>query len=279
LYCPLAAKGGVYSRWWERASATRFLFNRLDKVIAVTENVYHSIATAGVSRNKLQLLPMSVDTQRFSTKVCKGENKYFPKGCGNTKILFIGNTSKEKGLIELLDAIKILIRKGFLVNLVATIENQSNIQEYSDREEYAKEHIRELDLRRHVRLLGLVEAIEDLYAEADIIIIPWNTSRGPSDYPMVALEAMAMGKCIVSTPVGGCPKLLRDGKVGILTEGFSARPIAAAIEHAITHPKICTQLGQGALKASNGFSMETVGRQMVNLYESLLKSKVCINEK
>ena len=279
LYCPLDSKGGVYSNWWEKPFAAKFIFNRLDKIIAVTENVNGSLVRAGVDKSKLQFIPMSVDTRRFFPKKQDGENIYFPKDRDAIKVLFIGNASKAKGLIELLDATRILLEKKQHLNLVATIENQSEIQEYSDREEYVRECIKKFGIGRHVRLIGLVDAIEDLYAETDLVIIPWNTSRGPSDYPMVGLEAMAMKKCIVSTPIGGCPELLGYGKAGILTEGFSAVSIAAAMEFAMKHPEVRKQVGAIALEAAKKFSLKTVGKQMINLYESLLEGRITRNEK
>jgi glycosyltransferase involved in cell wall biosynthesis len=273
LYCPLGAKGGVYTSWWDKPIAARLIFNKLDRIIAVTDNIRRSIEKAGVSSEKIESIPMSVDTQRFHPMVPKGPDKYFPNKAIGTKILFVGNASKEKGLIELLRAMRILAQKGFPLFLVAAVENQSEIREYADRLDYIKGLIAELKFTQKVRLVGLVEHIENLYAETDIVVISWNTSRGPSDYPVVAMEAMAMGKCIVSTPVGGCPELLRDGKAGILTDDFSAESLSSAIEFAINHPEDRKRKGQAALETVDQFSLEKSAKQMIKLYEGLLKRK------
>jgi len=279
LYCPLGAKGGVYRRWWEKSTAVRFLFDRLDKIIAVTGNIRQSIERAGVLSEKIEVIPMCVDTHRFRPRQEGNSDEYFPKESKGGRILFVGNASNEKGLAELLKAVGILIRKGMSIFLVATIENQSGIKKYSVGYETAKRLVNEMGFDRHVRFLDLVDSIENLYAESDLIVIPWNTSRGPSDYPMVALEGMAMGKCIISTPVGGCPELLKEGKAGILTEGFSAESIAPALEFAITHPEIRRQRGEAALEAASNFSLEKCGKRMLNLYERLLKEKISRNGK
>jgi len=133
--------------------------------------------------------------------------------------------------------------------------------------------LRETNLENRVRFIGLVDSIESLYAESDLVVIPWNTTRGPSDYPMVVLEAMAIGKCVVSTPVGGCPELLLGGKAGILTEGFSAESIATTIEFAIKHPEIRRLKSEVAMETVKNFSVETSAKHMINLYERLLKGK------
>lgn len=274
LYCPVGADGGLYSKWWEKPFAVRSVFNRLDRVIAVTDNIRQSIETAGVTSEKVACVPMSVDTQRFCPREQKGPGRYFPAEGKAARVLFVGNASKEKGLIELLEAVRILIDRHINVFLVAAIENQSRIREYTARHDLVERHIKRLGLADHVRLLGLVDAIEDLYAESEIIVIPWNTSRGPSDYPMVALEGMAMGKCIVSTPVGGCPELSMGGRAGIIAEGFSPEHIAVAVASVANHPRVRSSVERVAAETARGFSVTTAAERLLDLYDHLLKRKV-----
>lgn len=273
LYCPIGTKGGVYTSWWEKPIAARLIFNKLDRIIAVTENVRQSIEKAGVSSEKTESISMCVDTRRFYPRDRKEPSKYFPNKSKGARILFIGNSSKEKGLIELLQALQILTQKGIPLFLVAAVENQSEIKEYTSRYDYVKRLVAELGLAHNVQILGLIDYIENLYVETDLVVIPWNTSRGPSDYPMVALEAMAMGKCVVSTPVGGCPELLLGGKAGILTDGFSSESLAAALEYAINRPEIRSQKSKVTQEIVKNFSLETSAKRMANLYEHLLEEK------
>ena len=130
-----------------------------------------------------------------------------------------------------------------------------------------------LDLSEQVRFLGLVDSIEDLYAEADIVVIPWNTSRGPSDYPMVLLEAMAMGKCIVSTPVGGCPELLQHGEAGCVTKCFSPECIAVGIESVLSDSAMRGRIQSRAMAVAQSLSLEASAKQLTSLYEHLLESR------
>lgn len=273
LYCPIGAKGGVYTSWWEKPIAARLIFNKLDRIIAVTENVRQSIEKAGVSSEKTESISMCVETRRFYPRDRKEPSKYFPNKSKGARILFIGNSSKEKGLIELLQALQILTQKGIPLFLVAAVENQSEIKDYTSRYDYVKRLVAELGLAHNVQILGLIDYIENLYVETDLVVIPWNTSRGPSDYPMVALEAMAMGKCVVSTPVGGCPELLLGGKAGILTDGFSSESLAAALEYAINRPEIRSQKSKVTQEIVKNFSLETSAKRMANLYEHLLEEK------
>ena len=157
---------------------------------------------------------------------------------------------------------------------MGAIENENKIQEYTTRYNAAEKLIYELGLDKHVRLLGLVDSIEDLYAESDIVVTPWHTSHGPSDYPLSALEGMAMEKCIVSTPVGGCPDLLKNNKYGILADGFSPASIAAALEQSITRPLLQKNVARAALEKSNEFSLEKTATHLIDIYISLLERRI-----
>lgn len=272
LYCPLGAKGGVYSNWWERGAVARLAFERLDRVIAVTENVRLSLENAGVRAEKIDLIRMCVDTQRFRPRSAGESPRYFTED-GSTRLLFVGNGSKEKGLLELLQAVRLLKDKGLRVSLIAAVENQCRTRANSTGYDLAQQFICQAHMEGSVRFVGLVPAIEDLYAQADLLVIPWNTTRGPSDYPMVALEAMAMGKCIVSTPAGGCPDLLQRGQAGILAAGFSPQDIAAAIACAIEDPAHRAEVEGHAMKRVRDLSVTNSANCLLALYERLLNSK------
>lgn len=273
LYCPLGAKGGVYSRWWETPFLVRTLFNRLNKVVAVTSNVRQSIERAGVRPERIESIPMCVDTHRFRPRAQCESHRYFCENGDSIRLLYVGNASREKGLVQLLHAVKMLTDERVHVVLVAAVENQSGIKEYETGHRRVQELIGELGIHRHVRLLGLVDRIEELYAESDLVVIPWETSRGPSDYPMVALEAMAMGRCVVSTPVGGCPELLDHGKAGILSEGFSAECLAAAIRIAGKNADLRRAVERAAMRKGEELSLCASARRMILLYERLLGAK------
>jgi len=90
---------------------------------------------------------------------------------------------------------------------------------------------------------------------------------------MVVLEAMAMGKCVVSTPVGGCPDLLAGGRAGFLADGFAAADIAAAIGSAAESPNDRTRVERTATERARDFSLANSASHLLALYERLLKGK------
>lgn len=82
-----------------------------------------------------------------------------------------------------------------------------------------------------------------------------------------------MGKCVVATPVGGCPELLGRGKAGILTDGFSAGDLASAIRSLWNSLEKRRGIAQAAIGKAGELSLSVSAKRMISLYEQLLKMK------
>ena len=94
----------------------------------------------------------------------------------------------------------------------------------------------------NIHLLGRVENTEipGLYAAADLVVMP-SLIEATS---LSALEAMATGKAIVSTNVGGLPFLVRDGENGILVPPRNPERMAAAISDLLGHRDRMAEMGR-----------------------------------
>jgi len=85
---------------------------------------------------------------------------------------------------------------------------------------------RELGLSEdRLRWLGFRDDIPDLLALSDLVVLP-SREEG---FPNTLLEAMALGRCVVATPVDGIPELVVDGGTGILTPMADPEQLAAHI--------------------------------------------------
>src|SRR3989442_1252294 len=70
-----------------------------------------------------------------------------------------------------------------------------------------------------IRFLGFVsrERMRELYQQVDVVLIPSVTTSGTQENTSIAaLEAMASGKPVIATDIGGLPEVIRDGQDGIL---------------------------------------------------------------
>ncbi|HEX9126272.1 MAG TPA: glycosyltransferase family 4 protein, partial [Methylomirabilota bacterium] len=101
------------------------------------------------------------------------------------------------------------------------------------------------DVGPHVRRLGPLANHEvlALYPLADIVVVP---SVVPDALSRVLLEAMAAGRAIVATRVGGTPELIADGKTGLLVERSDPPGLARAVAALLRDPALRAELGAAA---------------------------------
>lgn len=104
-----------------------------------------------------------------------------------------------------------------------------------------------------------------LMATCDVVVLPSHTEG----FPMVIVEAMAMGKAIIATNVGAIPELLSD-ECGLLIEVNNADELSKALREMISDSSLRMKLGKNAQrKAHHELSMNVVFGQLLNLWRQL----------
>lgn len=269
LGCPLkvTAKSGGASL---NLALFRYLMLKLDKIIAISRNVATSLTDIGIPEDRIRVIPPSIDLERFS-RACSGDAERRKLGADGPLILFVGNLSRTKGLDVLLRAMQPVSRRFPTAILAATLDLEVK---HSPREQKMKEEIlgqiERYGLAKRVTLLGVVENMPELMAAADVLVAPFLSTDGPSDYPLALLEAMAVGTPVVATPVGGIPEVVQDGKTGILVPPGDAEALAGAIASLLDSPKTQEGLETNASDfVSSRFSIEKVARQVESVYEEV----------
>ena len=159
------------------------------------------------------------------------------------EVLFVGRLSPEKGIAELVGAAQGL-------NLVVAGDGP---------------------LRHLVpNALGFVPPAEAqrLLARAAVVVLPSHREG----LPMVLLEAMAHGRAVVATPVGGIPSLVEDGVTGLLVPTGDARLLREAITKLLGNPALRRKLGRAArAKVEEVAGWERVTEATLDAYRSALE--------
>ena len=124
-----------------------------------------------------------------------------------------------------------------------------------------------LGLQDRIAWLGNVSAVAPLISEMDIVVLP-SLSEG---LPMVALEAMALGRPIVATKVGGIPEIVVDGETGVLVPPADHRSLAAAIGALLSGTERARAMGHaGRDRVQGTFTVESMVDGYLALYGRLL---------
>ena len=127
---------------------------------------------------------------------------------------------------------------------------------------------RELGVAEQVRFAGFVDDPGELYAAADVVMVP---STQPDPLPNAALEAAAAGCCVVASNVGGLPEILTDRRTGRLVAPGDPRALAVVLAELAEDPLQRRRLGQAAREdIRRRFGFERLLEQVQGLYDELL---------
>ena len=96
------------------------------------------------------------------------------------------------------------------------------------------------------------------------MVIP---SRWYENQPMTALEAMAAGRPVIATGMGGLPELIDDGIDGRLVPADDPKVLAEVLAEVVADPEAAERMGKAAReKAISRFSAERHFRQLSQIY-------------
>ena len=125
----------------------------------------------------------------------------------------------------------------------------------------------ELGVKDEVKFLGERSDVPQLLQITDIVVIP-SLSEGLS---IVALEAMAAGKPLIATNVGGMPELITSGSDGLLVSPCDASALSCAILTLMENKDLAYRLASAAKeKLAKNFSEESMLTKIMQAYEELL---------
>ena len=121
-------------------------------------------------------------------------------------------------------------------------------------------------LNEYVEFVGDEKNIADFMNILDVLILP---SVAYEDFPNVVLEAMALGKPVVSTRLAGVPEQINDRETGFLVAPNNFEELARAITELCDNAELRSHMGLAAIrKFKEKFTAEIAVKNYMNLYES-----------
>lgn len=269
LYCPVLPNRNVRP-FSGRRSLQRFAATQIDLFIAINENVARSLRFTGVPAERIRVIPPAVNVRRFCVSFSKRELRSHLEISDDTPVvLFVGNTKPVKNLEIVLDAMSVVVQRIPKVLLIVTTELKHS--GHREREVVLSQQIEELGLGQHIIRLGIVDNMPQLMAASDVLVAPFLDTDGPSDYFLAALEAMAVGRPVVVSAVGGMPEVV-DTEVGYLVSPRDAEGIANALVDLLQDPDRRAVMGCAASsRVRRLFHPKLVATQVQAAYDEVLR--------
>jgi glycosyltransferase involved in cell wall biosynthesis len=131
-------------------------------------------------------------------------------------------------------------------------------------------YVNEMGIANRVSFLGWRHDLPQVYTDLDVVVISSNNEGTP----VSAIEAMAAGRPVVATRVGGLPDVISDGETGYLVAAGNIEQLASAIEHVLVGGETTDRLGRNARESvKDKFAVERLAADIDVLYRSLLAEK------
>ena len=216
-----------------------------------------------LGREKVTTIYNGVDLERFTGAADRpGIRKEFGIPEDAALVGTIANFSFKKGYRHLLESARLILasepRTWFLLVGSGPLEEEM------------KEAAKQIPHSDQIVFVGARTDIADLLAAMDLFVLAslWE------GLPNVLLEAMAMGKPVVATEVGGASELIQPGTEGVLVPAGNDAALAEAVLVLLKNPAKAEAMGRRAQeKIRRQFTMERMIDDYEALYFSLCRQK------
>ena len=240
----------------KRGLRTRLVYGTLTRrAAAISGAVAACLRAGGVEPERVRVIHSSVDPARLAPRRPRAEvRRELGAGEGDVVLLALGGLIPRKGHDVLLLALVELARRGVRPQLWIAGEGAQR--------ELLERRVAELEGR--ARLLGRREDVPDLLGACDVVVMP-SRREGLG---VAALEAMAAGRPVVASAVGGLAEAVVDGGSGLLVPPGDPSALALALELVVLDAELRAQLGAGGrARVAEGYLAE----QMVAAYDALYR--------
>ncbi len=179
-------------------------------------------------------------------------------------VLFAGRVMPRKRVLDLIRAFAQVAQQIPSAQLRVAGEYHSE-HSYT---EAIRNVIHQADLGDRVHLLGALPegAVLREFTGCDVLALP----SAQETTPMVIAQAMAAGKPVIATPVGGVAEMVGDGETGFLVDVGDVDGLASALSRLLQDPSLRTRLGQAGHKfALENYHVDTVARRTYDMYKQI----------
>jgi len=236
---------------------TRLIYNCLtQRGVAISRAVAQCLTEGGVDPARLRVIPSSVQGAQLQSQTPREElRRSAGLGSDDFVLLVMAALVRRKGLDVLLQALAQLASDG---------DDKTQLWIAGDGDERAalEQEAQRLGLKERVRFLGQRQDKAELLASCDVFLMP-SRREGLG---VAALEAMAAGRAVIASAVGGLADAVLHEETGLLVPPDDTLALSQAIQRLRQDPELLQRLAAaGPARVARGHLPE----QMVQAYEEL----------
>jgi len=202
-----------------------YVFKKAQAVTCICDGLKQDIISRGIDKNKITIIPNAVNIEKFTFGLPAKESLKQELGLqGKTVLGFIGSFYAYEGIPLILDALPEILKQQSNVRLL--------LVGGGPQEKAIKDKVKKLQLESFVIFTGRVshDRVQYYYNLVDIFVYPRLAMRLTELVtPLKPLEAMAQGRLVVASDVGGHKELINNKENGILFKANDAGSLVASV--------------------------------------------------
>lgn len=236
-----------------------------------TEDAQAAVHYGIVPQQRVVWISNGVDINRFSPRADNSaERARFGIKDGELAVGFVGRLVREKGILELLEAMRQAAER--MPNLVLLVAGDSKTGGDRDVETQAivQEYLASAELPFRVEFTGFIDDVEEMMHALDVFALP-SYREG---MPRTIIEAMASGKPVIASDIRGCREEVSHGETGLLVPVRDAEALGRAIVDVLNSPELARSMGEkGRERAVQYFDEQLVMDRQLWHYARLVSER------
>ena len=231
------------------------------RLIAVSESVREMHLQNGVSQKRILVIHHGTDAEAFRRQTGDADALRSSLGLSPEDIAvgIVGRVAPEKGHRDLFAAVRLLENPHLRVVVVG---DGPDLQEL-------RQEVKETSLDRQILFTGFRDDVNTVMAALDIAAVP---SRWPEPCSAVIQQAMAQGKPVLGTRMGGTPEMILHGETGLLVPPADPPALAESLGRLAKSAALRQNLGEaGQVRSATRFTLRHMVDQVEGLYRRELR--------
>lgn len=244
--------GYKLSSWVEKLA-----IESADRVIAVSNMMKNDILKFfDIPAEKVMVIHNGIDLGKWKeTKTDYTLKEYGIKG---EYVLFVGRTTKQKGMVYLIDAAK---------DINANVVFCTSAPDTKEVEDEIRQKLEGTTNTLWINKLLKEEQYIELYSNASVFACP--SIYEP--FGIINLEAMACKTPVVASAVGGIKEVVVEGETGFFVEPAKPKQLAEKVNILLANKELAEKFGEnGRKRVEKYFDWKMIARQTKKLYEEIL---------
>lgn len=232
-----AVDHGTSTEWGLRYRLTRametYAIRKVNAVTTICEGLRSDIIQRGISSDKVTVIPNAVNIEDFTVGEIAEVNLAKELDLEDKVVLgFIGSFYAYEGLNVLIKALPTMLQSNADIRLL--------LVGGGPQDQALKDQAQQLGVADKIRFTGRVphDQVQRYYNLVDVLVYPRLRMRLTDLVtPLKPLEAMAQGRLLVASDVGGHGELIEDGKTGVLFKADDPQDLATKVLALIAQPE------------------------------------------